>query len=418
MILRRRVYDLPMAAGPLRIAILGLLVFSLLDGHAAAAVKADSAHGSIGFEPIPLSVAADGVGDVYLSNPLRSEAIQQYSSDGTLLANLGSFAMSGSPFLPRDIATDGAGSLYVADSTRREISVLGTDGAVLRKWSAGGGHDLAVGSDGTVYLAGGHEIQRFSADGALLAKWGESGGGPGQLGEVWGIDTSASGLVYVADTYGNRIKVFSADGAPVGEWGGYGSDPGEFIYPYGIAVSAADEVYVVDTGNDRVLRFSASGFLLGSWGKPGSGQGHFFTPTSVAVDPGGYVYVADRAEPYPAEGRARVQKFTADGQFVTQWYDGPRSLSPGAPRISGSVGRRTTKRSATFRFRSASNGVRYACRLSGERVSKKLGRWSPCTSPQRYTHLRPGRKVFHVRAIRDIWGSREARRAWLIVAGG
>jgi hypothetical protein len=44
MIHRRRVYDLPMAAGSLRIAILGLLVFSLLDGHAAAAGAADPAH--------------------------------------------------------------------------------------------------------------------------------------------------------------------------------------------------------------------------------------------------------------------------------------------------------------------------------------------------------------------------------------
>jgi DNA-binding beta-propeller fold protein YncE len=73
---------------------------------------------------------------------LRSGAIQQYSSDGTLLANLGSFAMSGSPFLPRDIATDVAGSLYVADSTRREISVLAADGGLVRKWSAGAGTTL------------------------------------------------------------------------------------------------------------------------------------------------------------------------------------------------------------------------------------------------------------------------------------
>ncbi len=113
-----------------------------------------------------------------------------------------------------------------------------------------------------------------------------------------------------------------------------------------------------------------------------------------------------------------MQKFTADGQFVTQWYDGPQSLSPGAPRIFSTVGRRTTKRSANFRFRSRSNGVRYACRLSGDRVPPKLGSWGPCTSPKRYTHLRPGHKVFHVRAIRDIWGSREAKRSWSIVAGG
>jgi DNA-binding beta-propeller fold protein YncE len=402
-------------AAAARIAIAGLLVLAALAGPVGVAAAAGPAHASIGFEPIPLSVAADGAGHVYLSNALRSGSIQQYSSDGTFLADVGSFALSGDPFDPRDIATDAAGNLYVSDGQRDTIYVLGPSGEPLRQWSAVGGRDLAVGTDGTVYLATSHEILRFSADGALLSKWGASGRGDGQFGEVWGLDTSPSGSVYVADTYGNRVQAFTADGAFVTKWGSYGSGPGQFIYPYGIATSAAGEVFVVDTPNDRVERFSAEGALLGSWGKPGRAHGHFLTPTSIATDPAGYVYVADRAEPYPYEGRARVQKFTADGQFVTQWYDGPQSLSPGAPRVSSTVGRRTTKRSATLRFRSRSNGVRYACRLSGEQVAPKLGKWGPCTSPKRYTHLRAGHKVFHVRAIRDSWASHEAKRSWLIV---
>lgn len=404
-----------MAVGA-RIALTGLLLLLSLAVPAGAAGRTP-AHASIGFEPIPLSVAADGAGHVYLSNPLRSGSIQQYTSDGALLANLGSFPGSGNPFEPRDIATDAAGNLYVASGGRATIYVLGPGGETLRQWSASGGRDLAVGADGTVYLAGSHEILRFSPEGALLTKWGASGDGNGQFGEVWGLDTGPAGNVYVADTYGSRIQVFTADGAFVTKWGGYGSKPGQFIYPYGIAVGASGEVYVADTANARVQRFSADGALLGTWGGSGQGQGRFHTPTAIATDPAGYVYVADRAEPYPYEGRARVQKFTADGQFVTEWYDGPRSLSPARPRISSTVGRRTTKRSATFSFRSRSNGVRYACRLSGERVPPKLGKWSPCTTPKRYTHLRPGRKVFEVRAIRDGYPSHDAKRSWLIVAG-
>jgi DNA-binding beta-propeller fold protein YncE len=405
-----------MAAGSLRIAILGFLVFSLLSGHAAAAGTADPAHDSVGFPPVPLSVAADGAGHVYLSNPLSSDAIQQYSSDGELLAEMDSFARSSSPFLPRAIATDAAGVLYVADSTNRQISVLGPDGGLLRKWSAGGGHDLAVGGDGSVYLVGGYEVQRFAADGAPLPGWGEGGGGPGQLGEAWGVDTSPSGMVYVADTYGNRVKVFTADGAPVSEWGSYGRGAGQFIYPYGIAVSPVGEVYVADTVNARVQRYSAGGELIGSWGGPGKEAGRFYTPTSIATDPSGYVYVADRAEPYPFESRARIQKFTADGQFVTQWYDVPPP--PGAPRLFGSVKRRTTKRFAVFRFHSHQKEVGFACRLTGARVAPKLRTWRRCASPKRYAHLRPGRKVFHVRAVRDTQAGREATRSWTILAGG
>ena len=383
-----------------------------------AAAGAGPAHSSIGFEPIPLSVAADGAGHVYLSNPLRSGSIQQYSGDGTFLADVGSFALSGDPFDPRDIATDAAGNLYVSDGQRDTIYVLGPNGEALRQWSAVGGRDLAVGADGTVYLATSHEILHFSVDGALLSKWGASGRGDGQFGEVWGLDTSPSGSVYVADTYGNRVQAFAADGAFLTKWGSYGSAPGQFIYPYGIATSAAGEVYVVDTPNDRVQRFSAAGALLGSWGKPGRAHGRFLTPTSIATDPAGYVYVADRAEPYPYEGRARVQKFTADGQFVTEWYDGPPDVAPGRPSLSAAIGRRTTKRSVIFRFDSKMEGATFFCRLSGKRVPKKLQKWDDCVSPKRYVRLRPGRKTFHVRAVNRIYLGNEARFSWLIVAGG
>lgn len=402
-----------------RIAIFGLSLLTALAGSVGGAAGAGPARASIGFEPIPLSVTADGAGHVYLSNPLSSHSVQQYSSDGTLLAEVGSFAASGNPFQPRDLATDAAGSLYVADSSRATIYVLGADGNPLRRWGIGAsGRDLAVGPDGSVYLAGSHEIQRYSADGAPLSKWGASGGADGQFGEVWGLDTSPSGLVYVADTYGNRIEVFTADGAFVTKWGKYGSGDGQFIYPYGIAVNAAGEVYVVDTANARVERFAADGTFLGSWGRPGRAPGRFFTPTSVATDPAGYVYIADRAEPYPYESRARVQKFTADGQFVTQWYDHPPDVSPGRPRLQTAVRRRTTKRFASFRFSSRLQEATFICRLSGGRVSPKQRRWRSCSSPERYAHLQPGLKVFHVRAVNGSASGREASYSWLIVSGG
>ena len=182
---------------------------------------------------------------------------------------------------------------------------------------------------------------------------------------------------------------------------------------YGVAVSAAGEVYVVDTVNDRVQRFSGSGTFLGSWGGPGRNHGRFYTPTSVTTDPAGYVYVADRAGPYPDEGRARVQKFTAEGRFLRQWYDSPPE--PGPPRLTASVGHRTTKRSATFRFRSPVKGARFTCRLSGELVPRRLRKWRSCSSPKRYGRLRPGGKVFQVRAVNGTAVGRERQYSWRIV---
>ncbi len=401
-------------APALRIAIVALLALcALAFPTAAVASSSGGANASIGFEPVPLSVAADAAGHVYLSHPQRSSQIQQYSSDGTLLASWGSFARSGSALRPRDIATDAAGNLYVADSSRGLLSVLGPDGAMLRQWKADG-RDLAVGADAAVYLAGSHEVQRFASDGTLLSKWGASGDGDGQFGSTYGLDTSPAGLVYVADTYSNRIQVFASDGTFLTKWGSYGSGEGQFIYPYGIATDAAGNVYVADTANARIQKFTGSGVFLGSWGGHGRGPGRFFTPTSVATDPAGFVYVADAGEPYPDPGGARVQKFTATGEFVTEWGDIPERRPP-RPRLSGTVGRRTTKRSATFRFDSPQEGARFQCRLSGEGVPAKLRQWRACSSPKRYAQLRPGRKLFHLRALAASGKSGEARRSWLIV---
>jgi hypothetical protein len=395
----------------LRIAIVGLLVLSALaPPTAAVASGSGGAHSSIGFEPVPLSVAADAAGHVYLSSPQFSGQIQQYSSDGTLLANWGDFARSGSAFRPRDIATDAAGNLYVADSSRDLLSVLGPDGATLRQWKADGG-DLAVGAGGVVYLVGLHDVQRFAPDGTLLSRWGASGNGDGQFGSPYGIDTSPSGLVYVADTYSSRIQVFTADGTFVTKWGSYGSHDGQFVYPYGIATDAAGNVYVADTANARIQKFTGSGVFLGSWGGPGRGPGRFFTPTSVTTDPAGFVYVADAGEPYPEIGGARVQKFTASGEFVTEWGDIPVRRPP----LAATVGGRTTKRTASFRFGSGQEGASFRCRLSGERVPARLRRWRACSSPKRYARLRPGRKLFHLRELASA-RSGEARHSWLIVA--
>ncbi len=397
-------------APALRIAIVGLLVLGACAPPAAAVARgSEGAQASIGFEPIPLSVAADATGHVYLSNPQRSDQIQQYSSDGTPLASWGSFARSGSALRPRDIATDAAGDLYVFDSTRGLLSVLGPDGGALRQWKADG-RDLAVGADGVVYLVGSHEVQRFAADGTLLSKWGASGNGDGQFGSPYGIDTSPSGLVYVADTYSSRIQVFTADGAFVTKWGSYGTQEGQFVDPYGIATDAAGNVYVADTANARIQKFTGSGVFLGSWGGHGRGPGRFFTPTAVATDSAGFVYVADAGEPYPDSGGARVQKFTASGEFVAEWGDIPVRR----PALAATVGGRTTKRTASFRFGSGQEGASFQCRLSGERVPAQLRRWHACSSPKRYARLRPGRKLFHLRELGST-RSGEARHSWLIV---
>jgi hypothetical protein len=53
-----------------------------------AALSFASSAPAVGYEPIPLSIATDAAGHVYVSSPLTSTSVQEYSGIGTLLANL------------------------------------------------------------------------------------------------------------------------------------------------------------------------------------------------------------------------------------------------------------------------------------------------------------------------------------------
>jgi DNA-binding beta-propeller fold protein YncE len=400
-----------------RVAVGLLAACALALAAAGPAGASPRAQISVGYEPIPLSLAADVAGHVYLANPQFSKQVDRYSADGQLLAQSGDFGPAPNAFFPRGVAADPAGDLWVIDGPAEQVVELGTDGGEIRKWPAKG-RALAIGAGGDVYVLEAHEVQRFSPEGTLISKWGSSGSGDGQFGEAWGIATSSSGLVYVADTYGNRIEVFNPDGTFVGKWGRYGSRPTELRLPYGIAVAPSGDVYITEASLGRVEEFTATGNFVRAWGRPGWQAGHFYTPTGIAVDPAGNVYVADAGVAYPDDGTARVQKFTAEGQFVTEWGEIPPP-PPSPARITGGPSGTTAKRSALFRFVPVHRrpGLRYQCSLSGQAVPIKLRRWHFCASPKRYSNLLPGRKLFAVRGWSAQALTPAARRSWTILSG-
>ncbi len=66
-----------------------------------------------------------------------------------------------------------------------------------------------------------------------------------------------------------------------------------------VAVDASGNVYVTDARNNRIQMFTGNGAYLTQWGSSfeayGSGDGEFHGPFGVAVDASGSVYVADSA---------------------------------------------------------------------------------------------------------------------------
>jgi DNA-binding beta-propeller fold protein YncE len=93
---------------------------------------------------------------------------------------------------------------------------------------------------------------------------------------------------------------------------------GPFNRPTNIAIGPNGDLYVSDGyGNSRVHQFSANGTLKRSWGEPGTGPGQFYIPHGIAVAADGRVFVCDRESD-------RIQIFSPDGEYLSEWKDTQR----------------------------------------------------------------------------------------------
>ena len=137
------------------------------------------------------------------------------------------------------------------------------------------------------------------------------------------LAAAPDGSLYVADSRNNRILHFDSSGALINAWGkSSGNDashpnpaaaPSTFNEPWGVAVGPDGSVYVTDTWNNRIQKFTANGQFIKMWTTGQAGQADvFYGPRGLAVDAKGRVYVADT-------GNKRIVVFDADGNFLTQF---------------------------------------------------------------------------------------------------
>ena len=137
------------------------------------------------------------------------------------------------------------------------------------------------------------------------------------------IAFAPDGTLYVTDSANNQILHLDQDGALLTSWGGFGASDfnlnipapgGTFNEPWGIAVGPDGSVYVADTWNHRIQKFTAEGEFITMWGQFGAAESdyHLWGPRGVAVDGQGRVYITDT-------GNKRIVIYDSDGNALASF---------------------------------------------------------------------------------------------------
>src|SRR6266487_6833334 len=386
----------------------------------------------------PSQVTAAPDGSFYIAD-IGNERVRRVSSLGiiTTVAGTGAhgFDGDGGPAVdaqlssPADVAVGPDGSLYIADALNNRIRRVGPEGIITTfagtgdgGWSGDGApataaqidvpEGVAVGPDGSVYIAEGARVRRVGPDGIIttVAGTGEVGfsgdGGPATTAQLYfpqAIAVGSDRSLYIADVINSRVRRVAPDGiittvAGTGDFafGGDGGPPA--VAPLngatGVALGPDGTLYIADQSNQRIR---AIGTTL-----PGMGTGD----VHIASADGAEVYVFDAAGRqlrtadaltgttryafgYDAAGRLAT---VTDRDSNVSTVDRSGAGTPTA--IVGPFGQRTTLTlDANGYLASATNPAGETTQLMSSADGLMLTRTDPTLSSAQFTYDSLGRLI-------------------------
>ncbi len=204
-------------------------------------------------------------------------------------------------------------------------------------------------------------IQVFDTAGNYLSEWQT----PVHVnGRPTGMNFDRAGNLLVADTHYYRLLIYSPDGKLLQTIGGVGGhEPGQFGFVTNVVQDAAGNYYIGEYGEyDRIQKFTRDGKFITQWGSHGNELGQFSRPQSLDIDAQGHIWVADA-------GNHRVQVFDGDGKLLFHW--GHEGSQPGELEYP-------------YSLKLDGKGAVYICEFGNSRVQKfsldgqSLGVWVRC----------------------------------------
>jgi sugar lactone lactonase YvrE len=235
---------------------------------AAQSVSFVGTQSSIGGFAYTLGVAADGSGNVYVTD--TSFNVYQVTPSGSYnTLNTGTS-------MPTGLAVDTNGNLYITDQNSGTVVKYNLSTGNTTTVASGFNVPLAVAVDasGNLFVA-----NTFSNNVVKVSPGGTQTVLASGFNQPTGIAVDASDNVYVADQQYGRIVKIAANGAQSTVGSGY-SDPS------GVAVDANGNLYVSDQSSRQVVEVSPGGVQTALMTNLGNVLG-------VALDPKGDIFVAD-----------------------------------------------------------------------------------------------------------------------------
>jgi len=193
---------------------------------------------------------------------------------------------------PVAIAAGPLGRLFIADVGRGTVLRVGPDGRVLYEFETPPNVAALLPIDLEVT---GFRVYVLDAQSSALLRFGDEGGFLDVLRSFRadGVETpraiAVDRMVRVLAALTSRHQARLFDGSQGTETivGGFGTRPGELSRPLGVAFAPDGSFYVADTGNARIQRFSAVGNFMGAF------SDSLGEPRGLTVGPTGELFVAD-----------------------------------------------------------------------------------------------------------------------------